>query len=56
MTNNLTLSRTLNGNPVTQEQMKSYVFRSEVFEKIIHSVNERVKRGVSPDDKTKKTS
>lgn len=56
MINNLTLSRTLNGTAVTQEQMKAYVFRSVAFEKIIHSVNDRIKAGVSPDDKVKKTS
>ncbi|MCL2618867.1 MAG: hypothetical protein FWD98_07440 [Defluviitaleaceae bacterium] len=41
MSNGLNLTRTLNGEPVTQEQMRSQVLRSRAFDEILHSVNER---------------
>ena len=39
-----TLTRSLNGVPKTQEQMKSYMFKSDSFGQILNTVSERINK------------
>jgi len=39
---NIKLTRSLNGKPMTHEEMKSCLFKSDVFSQVLKSVNERV--------------
>jgi hypothetical protein len=53
---NITLTRNLNGKPVTHEEMKSRSFRSDAFNQVLIAVNERInqRNAVAPDDISKK--
>ena len=52
---NITLTRSLNGKPVTHEEMKLRVFRSDVFNQVLVAVNARLNgaQEVTPDDNGK---
>jgi len=39
---NISLTRSLNGQPKTHEEMKAYTFRSEAVANAIHTVNKRI--------------
>jgi len=39
---NISLIRSLNGQPKTHEEMKAYTFRSEAVANAIHAVNKRI--------------
>jgi len=48
----LTLTRSLNGIPKTQKELKQNIYKSETLSKIINDVNKRVvKKPISTDDK-----
>jgi len=53
-----TLTRSLNGVPKTQEQMKSYMFKSDSFGQILNTVTERINRphSISTNDNEIKSS
>jgi len=54
----ITLTRSLNGKPVTHEDMKSRSFRSNAFNQVLMAVNERINRpnAVAPNDNGKNNS
>lgn len=56
MNEGLVLVRTLNGRPISGDEMRGQVFYSEVFERILHEVNNRLKLDVALNDKVKKIS
>jgi|GEM_PF-2054994 len=51
----ITLTRSLNGKPVTHEEMKSRSYRSDAFNQVLVAVNERMNRPhtVAPNDNGK---
>ncbi|MCL2577550.1 MAG: hypothetical protein FWE27_05815 [Defluviitaleaceae bacterium] len=51
----IVLTRSLNGVPMTHEEMKSYIFKSDVFVKVLRDVNNRVNALsiISTNDKAK---
>ena len=53
-----TLTRSLNGVPKTQEQMKSYMFKSDSFGQILNTVTERINKpySISTNDNEIKSS
>jgi len=53
-----TLTRSLNGVPKTQEQMKSYMFKSDSFGQILNTVTERINKphSISTNDVEIKSS
>ena len=54
----LTLTRSLNGMPVTQDELKSYTFKIDSFGQILNAVNERINKlqTVTPNDDGIKSS
>ena len=51
----IALTRSLNGIPKTKEEMKSYIFKSDIVSKIIKDVNDRAKNAkISTGDKNQK--
>lgn len=52
------LTRSLNGRPITHEEMKFLSFSSKAFAEISKAVNERANRarGIAPNDNGKKSS
>ena len=54
----ITLTRSLNGKPITHEEMKSRTFRSNAFNQVLMAVNERINRpnAVAPNDNDKNNS
>lgn len=53
----IVLTRSLNGVNITHDEMKSYVFKSEVFAKVLADVNKRINfpQDISPKDKSTET-
>jgi hypothetical protein len=53
-----TLTRSLNGKPVTHDEMKSRSYRSDAFNQVLVAVNERINRphAVAPNDNDKNNS
>jgi len=49
---NITLTRSLHGKPVTHEEMKSCLFRSDTFNWVLIDVNKRINQpnNLSPSD------
>ena len=48
----ITLTRSLNGKPITHDEMKSRSYRSDSFNQVLMAVNERINRphAISPND------
>jgi hypothetical protein len=55
---NITLTRSLNGKPITHEEMKSRSYRSNAFNQVLIAVNERINRPstIAPNDNGKNNS
>jgi len=54
----ITLTRSLNGKPITHDEMKSRSYKSDAFNQVLGAVNERINRPhiVAPNDIDKNNS